>query len=180
VKLPQAPESPGSCELYQWSAETRGHLLEYNNRALNLASVLGLTSFEGIRLPASAVFVADSVKNAGIGGSYQIGRVQLHALFTQVRIENRGPRDIYRALASGADFRLMVADGIDAGIWTTTFAGKRSDRIVHESLGCEDSTGPNTPTGKASMTAAMTFSSPSRRIFSRYEMQFIRRSEVVN
>ena len=26
VKLPPAPESPGSCELYQWSAETRGRL----------------------------------------------------------------------------------------------------------------------------------------------------------
>jgi hypothetical protein len=26
VTLPPAPESPGSCELYQWSAETGGRL----------------------------------------------------------------------------------------------------------------------------------------------------------
>ena len=86
VKLPPTPESPGSCELYHWSAETGGRLLECNDRALNLASGLGLTFFEGVRLPAGAVFVADSVKNAGIDSSYQIGHVQLHALVTQVRI----------------------------------------------------------------------------------------------
>jgi predicted TIM-barrel fold metal-dependent hydrolase len=44
------------------------------------------------------------VKNAGIGGSYQIGRVQLHTLVTQVRTENRGQRDTYRTLASGQTF----------------------------------------------------------------------------
>lgn len=81
-------------------------------------------------MPAGAVFVADSMKNAGIGGSFQIGHVQLHALVTQVRIENRGRRDTDRPLDGGANFRLTVADEIDAGIWTTTFAGKRWTQLT--------------------------------------------------
>jgi hypothetical protein len=44
------------------------------------------------------------VKNADIGDSYQIGRVQLHALVTQARIENHGQRDTYRALDGGANY----------------------------------------------------------------------------
>ena len=56
--------------------------------------------------------------------------MQLHALVTQLRIENRGQRDTHRTLAGGADFRLTVADEIDAGIWTTTFAGKRWTQLT--------------------------------------------------
>jgi hypothetical protein len=70
------------------------------------------------------------MKNAGIGGSFQIGRVQLHALVTQVRIENRGQRNTDRPLDGGENFRLTVADEIDAGIWTTTFAGKRWTQLT--------------------------------------------------
>ncbi|MFL9934316.1 hypothetical protein P0D88_35290 [Paraburkholderia sp. RL18-103-BIB-C] len=84
-------------------------------------------------MPAGAVFVADSMKNAGIG-SFQIGHVQLHALVTQVRIESCGRRDTDRPLGGGANFRLTVVDEIDAGIWTTTFAGKRWTQLTVANL----------------------------------------------
>jgi predicted porin len=98
---------------------------EYRDRALNLTSALGLTSFQGVALTASAPFVADSVRNAGIGGNVQIGRVQLHALFTQVRIEKRGQVDNYRTVDGGANFQVTPAYLIGAGAWTTTLAGQR-------------------------------------------------------
>ena len=60
---------------------------EYHNRTLNIAGGLGLTSFQGVNLASGAPFVADLAKNAGIGGSYQLGAFKLHGLITQVRIE---------------------------------------------------------------------------------------------
>lgn len=98
---------------------------EYHDRALNLAGALGLTSFEGIDLTGGAPLVADSVRNAGIGGSLQIGRVQLHALVTQVRIEARGQASNYRTVDGGANFQVTPAYMIGAGAWTTTLAGQR-------------------------------------------------------
>ena len=103
---------------------------EYRDRTLNLAGGLGLTSFEGIGLTASAPFVADSVRNAGIGGSFQIGRVQLHALLTQVRIEERGRADNYRTIDGGANFQVTPAYMIGVGAWTTTFAGERWTQVT--------------------------------------------------
>lgn len=103
---------------------------EYRDRTLNLAGGLGLTSFEGIGLTAGAPFVADSVRNAGIGGSFQIGRVQLHALLTQVRIEERGRADDYRTIDGGANFQVTPAYMIGVGAWTTTFAGERWTQVT--------------------------------------------------
>jgi predicted porin len=98
---------------------------EYRNRALNLASAFGLTNFEGVPLSPSAPLVADSVRNAGIGASLQLGRVQLHALYTQVRIEDNGRSDHARSIDGGANFQVTPAYMIGAGAWTTTLAGKR-------------------------------------------------------
>ncbi|SAK51926.1 porin [Caballeronia ptereochthonis] len=103
---------------------------EYHDRALNLAGGLGLTSFEGVALTAAAPFVADSVRNAGIGGSFQIGRVQLHAVLTQVRIESRGRSENYRAIDGGANFQVTPAYMIGAGAWTTTLAGHRWTQVT--------------------------------------------------
>jgi len=103
---------------------------EYHDRALNLASALGLTSFQGVALTASSPFVADSVRNAGIGGSVQIGRVQLHALVTQVRIEEGGRADNYRTIDGGANFQVTLSYMIGAGAWTTTLAGQRWTQVT--------------------------------------------------
>ena len=98
---------------------------EYRDRSFNLANGLGLKSFEGVTLPASGSFVAEDVRNAGIGGSYQIGRVQLHALLTQVRIEAHGRSENYLTIDGGANFQITPAYMIGAGAWTTTLAGQR-------------------------------------------------------
>jgi predicted porin len=106
-----------------------GAYSEYHDRGLNLGGGLGLTNFEGAALTPAALFVADSVKNAGIGGSVQIGRVQLHAVVTQVRIEDRGRSQTYRAIDGGANFQLTPAYMIGAGAWTTTLAGQRWTQV---------------------------------------------------
>nr|WP_311526837.1 porin [uncultured Ralstonia sp.] len=103
---------------------------EYQNRTLNLAGGLGLTAFQGVNLAGGAPFVADRVKNAGIGGSYQWGAIKLHGLVTQVRIERNGLTDSYRAIDGGINFQLTPAYQIDAGAWTTTLAGKRWTQLT--------------------------------------------------
>ncbi|SAK99911.1 porin [Caballeronia fortuita] len=103
---------------------------EYHDRAFNLANALGLASFQGVPVTAAAPVIADSVRNAGIGGSVQIGRVQLHALFTQVRIEERGQADNFRTIDGGANFQVTPAYMIGAGGWTTTFVGKRWTQVT--------------------------------------------------
>lgn len=103
---------------------------EYHDRALNLASGLGLTSFEGENLSSNAAFVADAVRNAGIGGSVQLGRVQLHAVFTDVRIETSGHAEHYRAIDGGANVQITPAYMIGAGAWTTTLAGHRWTQVM--------------------------------------------------
>lgn len=103
---------------------------EYHNRTLNLAGGLGLTSFEGVNLAAGAPFVGNSVTNAGIGGSYQLGRVLVHALITQVRIERQGQTENYRTADGGINFQLTPAYQIDAGAWTTSLAGKRWTQLT--------------------------------------------------
>lgn len=103
---------------------------EYRNRALNLASGLGLTSFEGVNLRAGATFIADRVTNVGVGASYRFERTQLHALATQVRIERQGRRENYRSVEGGINFHLTPAEEVDAGIWTTTLAGQRWTQLT--------------------------------------------------
>ena len=98
---------------------------EYHDRTLNLESGLGLTRFEGVNLAGGAPFVANSVTNAGLGGSYQLGRFLLHAVVTQVRIEQDGQTENYRTADGGVNFQLTPAYQIDAGAWTTTLAGNR-------------------------------------------------------
>lgn len=103
---------------------------EYHNRTLNIAGGLGLTSFQGVNLASGAPFVADLAKNAGIGGSYQLGAFKLHGLITQVRIERNGQTDNYRSIDGGVNFQLTPAYQIDAGAWTTTLAGKRWTQLT--------------------------------------------------
>lgn len=98
---------------------------EYHDRTLNLAGGLGLDAFEGVNLASGAPFVADSVRNAGIGGSYQWGRVQFHALVTQVRIERMGEVEHYRTIDGGVNVQVTPAYMVGAGAWTTTLAGKQ-------------------------------------------------------
>ncbi|WP_043289322.1 porin [Paraburkholderia oxyphila] len=98
---------------------------EYHDRTLNLAGGLGLDAFEGVNLAGGAPFVADSVRNAGIGGSYQWGRVQVHALVTDVRIERRGDAQNYRTIDGGVNFQVTPAYMVGAGAWTMTLSGKR-------------------------------------------------------
>ncbi|CAJ0822036.1 porin [Ralstonia flaminis] len=103
---------------------------EYHDRTLNLASGLGLTSFQGVNLAGGAPFVAGHVKNAGIGGSYQLGAFKLHGIVTQVRIERNGQTDSYRSVDAGVNFQLTPAYQIDAGAWTTTLAGQRWTQLT--------------------------------------------------
>ncbi|MEZ0605788.1 porin [Paraburkholderia sp. IW21] len=103
---------------------------EYHDRTLNLAGGLGLTSFEGVNLAGGAPFVANSVTNAGIGGSYQLRRILVHALITQVRIERQGQRENYRTADGGINFQLTPAYQIDTGAWTTSLAGKRWTQVT--------------------------------------------------
>ncbi|CAJ0888491.1 hypothetical protein R20233_03326 [Ralstonia sp. LMG 32965] len=103
---------------------------EYQNRTLSLAGGLGLTGFQGVSLTGGAPFVADRVKNAGIGGSYQWGAIKLHGLLTQVRIEQNGHTDNYRAIDAGINFQLTPAYQIDAGAWTTTLSGNRWTQLT--------------------------------------------------
>lgn len=98
---------------------------EYHDRTFNLAGGLGLDAFEGVNLSHGAPFVADSVRNAGIGGSYRWGQVQLHALVTQVRIERHGEAQNYRTIDGGVNIQVTPAYSVGAGAWTTMLSGKR-------------------------------------------------------
>lgn len=107
-----------------------GAYSEYQNRTLNIAGGLGLTNFQGVNLAGGAPFVADRAKNAGFGGSYQLGAVTLHGVVTQVRIERNGLVDNCRTIDGGINFQLTPAYQIDAGAWTTTLAGKRWTQLT--------------------------------------------------
>ena len=102
----------------------------YRDRTLNLASGLGLTSFEGENLAGGAPFIADRVTDAGVGGAYTWGRCQFHALASQVQITRDGQTHDYRTIDGGVNFRLTTAEEIDAGAWTTTLAGQRWSQLT--------------------------------------------------
>ncbi len=95
----------------------------YHDRTLGLNSGFGLTSFEGTNLANGNAFVADSVRTLGIGGSYEVGRVLLHALATQVRVAKNGASEHFRAIDAGANMHLTPAEEIDVGGWGASFAG---------------------------------------------------------
>ncbi|RDU96903.1 porin [Trinickia dinghuensis] len=96
---------------------------EYHDRTLNLNSGFGLTNFGGINLANGNPFVADSVKELGVGGSYEVGKVLLHAVATQVRVAKNGASENFRAVDAGANFHLTPAEEIDVGGWGASFDG---------------------------------------------------------
>ncbi|WP_309491306.1 porin [Trinickia mobilis] len=103
---------------------------QYHDRTLNLGSGFGLTRFEGVNLAGGAPFVADSVTNLGLGGSYQLGRVLLHAVATQVRIERPGDVEHFRAVDAGANVQITPAEQIALGGWTATLNGQRWTQLT--------------------------------------------------
>lgn len=95
----------------------------YHDRTLTLNAGFGFTSFEGTNLANGSAFVADSVRTLGVGGSYEVGRVLLHGLATQVRVEKNGASERFRAIDAGANVHLTPAEEIDVGGWDASFAG---------------------------------------------------------
>jgi predicted porin len=102
----------------------------YHDRTLNLANGLGLAAFEGVNLASGASFVAQSMSNAGIGGSYQFGRLQLHALATTAQIDHAGGKRRYVAFDGGANYQVTPEYLLGAGAWTATLAGQRWTQLT--------------------------------------------------
>ncbi len=98
---------------------------EYNDRLLPLATGLGLTSFQERTLPAGATFLASRVRDAGVGGSYQFGKLTVHLLGTDVRIASAGGADHFRSVDGGLNLRVTPAEEVAVGAWSAWLDGKR-------------------------------------------------------
>ncbi|MBB3257224.1 putative porin [Paraburkholderia bannensis] len=98
---------------------------EYNDRLLPLATALGLTSFQERTLPAGATFLASRVRDAGVGGSYQFGKLTVHLLGTDVRIASAGGADHFRSVDGGLNLRVTPAEEVAVGAWSAWLDGKR-------------------------------------------------------
>lgn len=102
---------------------------EYRHRLLPLSNGLGMTSFEGQSIASGATFNARQVRDTGIGGSYQLDRLTLHAVATDVGITSARVEH-FRAFDGGADLHLTPSEQISVGAWTATLAGQRWTQVT--------------------------------------------------
>lgn len=93
-----------------------------NNRTMSV-NTLGVYPFQGVT--GSNTYVADKVKNFGVGASYQVGAFLFHALYTHVRLERLSFADTYQAYDGGVNYATAPDNSIVFGAFTTTLSGHR-------------------------------------------------------
>jgi predicted porin len=93
-----------------------------NDRTMSV-NTLGIYPFQGVS--GSSTYVADKVKNFGIGASYQIGSLLFHALYTHVRLERLSFADTYQAYDAGVNYMTSPSNSIVFGGFTTKLDGHR-------------------------------------------------------
>ncbi|WP_322061158.1 porin [Paraburkholderia sp. J63] len=96
-----------------------------NNRLLELAGYVGLPTFMGTPIDSGTPFVADNLKNLGMGASYQLGHVLLRALFTQSRIDYGGTSANVNNYDVGANWQITPFNSINGGVSLSRFEGGR-------------------------------------------------------
>ena len=111
-----------------------------NNKALNLGSALGIPSLLGQALaggsaaaPVYTPLQAGNVRNTGIGASYALPTVLLHAAIGRSRIGTAAGSATMTTPEAGANFRLSPAHAIHTGFSITRLAGKqwRQFQVAH-------------------------------------------------
>ncbi|MES2263989.1 MAG: porin [Pseudomonadota bacterium] len=103
-----------------------------NNKAVNLGSALGVQSLLGQNLiggsvssPVYTPLQADKVRNTGIGASYALDSVLLHAAVGQSKVQTVAGSATMTTPEFGANFRLAPADTLNFGYSSTKLADKR-------------------------------------------------------
>ncbi|MFM0071696.1 porin [Paraburkholderia sediminicola] len=94
-----------------------------NNRFLELSSFIGLPSLFGTSLPQAEGVVANKLVNWGLGASYQLKNVLLHATFTQSRITLATGRGNANTVDAGANWTIVPDDVLSVGGWVENLDG---------------------------------------------------------
>jgi len=94
-----------------------------NNRFLELSSFIGLPSLFGTPLPQAEGVVADKLVNWGLGASYQLKTLLLHATFTQSRITLSTGQGNANTVDAGANWTIRPDDVIAIGGWVENLDG---------------------------------------------------------
>lgn len=111
-----------------------------NNKALNLGPALGIQSLLGQALiggsptaPAYTPLQTSNVRNTGLGASYALPAVLLHAAIGQSRIRTAAGSVTMTTPEAGANFRLSPANSLNTGFSVTRMAGKqwRQFQVAH-------------------------------------------------
>lgn len=102
-----------------------------NNKALNLGAALGVPSLLGqtmitgsVGAPVYAPLQADQVRNTGVGASYALGTVLLHAAVGQSKIKTAAGDATVTTPEAGANVRLSAMDSLNVAMSSSTLAGK--------------------------------------------------------
>ncbi len=61
----------------------------------------------------------------GAGLSYQIGKLQLHGLYTRVKLKSNGFSDLHQSYDVGANYQFTPFNRVSGGAATTTLSGRR-------------------------------------------------------
>lgn len=103
-----------------------------NNKALNLGAALGVQSLLGQALvggtgaaPVYTPLQAAKVRNTGVGASYALGAVLLHAAIGHSKIQAAGGTAAMTTPECGANFRLAPSDSLNIAYSSTRLAGQR-------------------------------------------------------
>jgi predicted porin len=94
-----------------------------NNRFLELSSFIGLPSLFGTSLNQPEGIVATKLVNWGVGATYQISHVLLHATFTQSRITLTTGQGNANTVDAGANWTVRPDDIIAVGGWIENLDG---------------------------------------------------------
>jgi predicted porin len=94
-----------------------------NNRFLELSSFIGLPSLFGTPLPQAEGVVANKLVNWGLGASYQLKTVLLHATFTQSRITLATGQGNANTVDAGANWTIRPDDVLAIGGWVENLDG---------------------------------------------------------
>ncbi|WP_322054295.1 porin [Paraburkholderia bannensis] len=94
-----------------------------NNRYLELSSFIGLPSLFGTSLNQPEGVVANRLVNWGVGATYQISHVQLHATFTQTRITLATGQGSANTVDAGANWTVRPDDIVALGGWVENLDG---------------------------------------------------------
>ncbi|MDR5857751.1 porin [Caballeronia sp. LZ062] len=100
----------------------------YSNERNRTPSIVttGITTFQG---QPAGTYAADNVENMGAGLSYQIGKLQLHGLYTRVKLQSNGFSDLYQSYDAGANYQFTPANSVSGGASTTTLSGRRWTQV---------------------------------------------------